>query len=106
MDLWIRSQDKRDLLKVNGIGIIDNSIATVSLNLQGTLTLGHYKTKERALEVLEEIQELLMPKTFTKNIIEYIPDYNTTGGGIFITEDEPSTVETLSSTYVYEMPKE
>ena len=55
MDLWIRSQNKRALycvrqLRINGLDI---------MCLGGEL-LGTYKTKERALEVLDEIQTQLV----------------------------------------------
>ena len=62
MELWIRIQDKTILQKV------DNLIISNGNNAEGTFSiytnslpskniLGRYKTKERALEVLDEIQE-------------------------------------------------
>lgn len=63
MDLWIRSQDKTILIKVNSILIDDeqNSIYTNEQigSSQLTYTLGTYKSKERALEVLDDINDLL-----------------------------------------------
>lgn len=63
MDLWIRSQDKRILQKVNNIftnaNYDDKRIS--SLTDDGETELGVYKTKERALEVLDEIQDLMIP---------------------------------------------
>lgn len=71
MELWIRSQDKSILTKVNNLFVCkyfdkyiisnyyneypnyDNAIP-YDLFMYGT-----YKTKERALEVLDEIQDLL-----------------------------------------------
>ena len=65
MDLWIRSQDKMNLVKVNQINvnyqdkrqIIANYIPDFIGN-QGDYydILGSYSSKERALEVLDEIQ--------------------------------------------------
>ena len=54
MELWIRSQDKRALLNVRQVRI--NGLDIMCLN--GEL-LGTYISKERALEVLDEIQEHL-----------------------------------------------
>ena len=62
MDLWIRSQDKEDLIKVYSLEVASRSndkytILTL-INSSTLVDLGTYETKERALEVLDEIQEL------------------------------------------------
>jgi hypothetical protein len=54
MDLWVRSQDKLALTKVNSIGIEYDKKLVGYGNI--CVKLGEYKTKERALEVLDEIQ--------------------------------------------------
>ena len=71
MNLWIRSQDKSILTKVNNLFVCkyfdkyiisnyyneypnDDNATPYDLFMYGT-----YKTKERALEVLDEIQDLL-----------------------------------------------
>lgn len=68
MELWIRSQDKMNLVKVRQIGvnyqdnkqIIANYTPELYENSGGYYELlGTYKTKERALEVLDEIQNML-----------------------------------------------
>ena len=58
MDLWVRSQD-REIILSKPILIVDNNrILTPKNDYRDThLVLGQYKTKERALEVLDEIQE-------------------------------------------------
>ena len=91
----MRSQDKNILVKVDSLLIDDNNndIYTqcwVGVNLE-TYTLGKYRTKERALEVLDEIQRQLIGKkglitTQDKKGIEFIPFTDTV--------------------VVYEMPKE
>lgn len=53
MELWIRTQDKECLMKVDRIDISDNN--TIMAN-GFEIWLGAYKSKERALEVLDEIQ--------------------------------------------------
>ena len=54
MELWIRSQDRKKLLKINEIhlGLPSNNEVWVN-----NWIIGEYKTKERALEVLNEIEE-------------------------------------------------
>ena len=59
MELWIRSQDKRILIKVYNVFLnanYDNKRIS-TYDGDSNTTLGEYKTKERALEVLDEIQE-------------------------------------------------
>lgn len=78
MELWIRSQDKTILVKAKNIIIDKNDFSLyqqVNENIQ--IVFGMYKTKERALEILDEIQRIIMEKE--------LADYKT---------------------YVYEMPEE
>lgn len=60
MDLWIRSQDRETLLKVTNFLCYAgfHEIRYPLLNDE-YIVLGEYKTKERALEVLDEINDLL-----------------------------------------------
>lgn len=62
MNLWVRSQDRENLLKINDRLFI-REIADVGYSIEndlciddGFILLGTYKTKERALEILDEIQ--------------------------------------------------
>lgn len=65
MDLWIRSQDRECLMKVDRIDY-DNSTGKHYIVVNGFKTyLGRYKSKERALEVLDEIQGLIKYKLET-----------------------------------------
>lgn len=69
MELWIRSQDKERLIKVSNVQYTyrkgdlysdvrgKHYIGTYYDNLE---ILGEYATKERALEVLDEIEERIM----------------------------------------------
>ncbi len=60
MDLWIRSQDKEYLMKIDRVDY-DLSCGEHRIMVNGYETLvGKYKTKERALEILDEIQKKLM----------------------------------------------
>ena len=63
MNLWIRSQDRTFLRKVNTIGIVEGrDFWSIDENL--TVSFGKYKTKERAIEVLDEIQDELISSDF------------------------------------------
>ena len=97
MELWIRSQGKEFLMKVDNINLgIDvdtnepNRLFTFVGGAITSFTLGIYKTKERALEVLDEIQEFIEDKE--KSNIEITSD------GINQSITYPKIV--------YEMPKE
>lgn len=60
MNLWIRSQNKIELTKVNDIKIYKASDGFQIINYSENnyvIILGLYKTKERALEVLDEIDK-------------------------------------------------
>lgn len=65
MELWVRSQDKEAITKVN-MGLMywedvnkRNCIVNKD-NATGFSILGSYKTKERALEILDEIQRKIV----------------------------------------------
>ena len=97
MELWIRSQDKRVLQKVDNVYLNANydnrRICTID-SRDYESDLGEYKTKERALEVLDEIQNLLNPHT------KLIGNKDFEGNDIKV-----YGVEYIRN-YVYEMPKE
>ena len=60
MELWVRSQDKRILMKVDNIFLDANYDNKRISTYDGDNTeLGTYKTKKRALEVLDEIDEFI-----------------------------------------------
>lgn len=68
MDLWIRSQDEEFLMKIDNINLgldVDSNESRRLFTFVGgavtSFTLGIYKSRERALEILDEIQELLEP---------------------------------------------
>lgn len=95
MELWIRSQDKMKLKKTNGVYIILNSIYT------NHEEIGTYKTEERALEVLAEIQDILNPKCILKSFDNITPEMNEK----LIIKPCEVKIEELS-TVVYQMPEE
>lgn len=69
MELWIRSQDRMNLVKINQVSfnyqnnkqIIANYIPDFFENSGAYYELlGTYETKERAIEILDEIEERIM----------------------------------------------
>ena len=80
--VWIRTQNKKALIKVNELFIVeyykdymitdylvdypDDGVTDLGLNL------GIYKTKERALEVLDEIQEYLQHDIIDRGFVATI----------------------------------
>lgn len=98
MELWIRSQDKKDLVKVNSLWIMDNQIwmevpfyenhKKLGLTLSGhNHRLAEYETKERALEVLDEIQNKI-------NLINLGHDFGS------------PMIDLKNPTYIYQMPED
>lgn len=59
MELWIRSQEKTRLIKVNNILAYKFDDGSYGIQINGECFVGDYATKERALEVLDRIQDLL-----------------------------------------------
>ena len=77
----MRSQDKEKLLKCNDIGISNNVInERESIKFKGYKIVGYfdknteheilgtYETKERAIEVLDDIQDKMLNGAFAKKI--------------------------------------
>lgn len=68
MNLWVRSQDKRILQKVDNIFLDANyENKRISTYDGDNVELGTYETKERAIEVLNEIEKLIKPITIFQN---------------------------------------
>ena len=88
MELWVRSQDKEVLGKAKEIMIYEKEKRCEILI--DCYTYGTYATKERALEVLDEIQE---------NIVKQ-------GQVIILTDERGIANGSKFFSYVYEMPKE
>lgn len=104
MNLWIRSQDGTILIKVDNLLIDDDNFHIYTHNhinnMQMTYTLGRYKTKERAIEVLDEIQNFII-KLSTLDMIG-LPNENVAKVFKKVLDEENMT----SLKPVYQMPKE
>lgn len=97
----MRSQDKENLILIkNPICVYDNKIIYKE-SASYIITIAEYKTKERALEVLDEIQNILKPK--------YILDSDSDSwveNGIIMQKYNANVEIKELSTFVYEMPAE
>ena len=104
MELWIRSQKneklRQGLFKVNEIelGDYDNDMNCLVIN--NLYCVGIYKTKERAIEVLDEIQNILKPQLIIKDSGKIIGSFEDT----IVREGATYELKELS-TYVYQMPE-
>lgn len=95
MELWIRSQDKKNLVKIRQISLNYQNNKQIIANYMPELyensgeyyeLLGTYKTKERALEVLDEIQNKI-------NLINLGHDFGS------------PMIDLKNPTYIYQMPE-
>lgn len=115
MNLWIRSQDKTALTKIDNICVVDNRIVFIPNRQNGRVTLGTYKTNTRALEILDEISNkiknqyivkancLITPSDMMKEK-EYLEN---TYDGDFIMQPSAYEIEPINPNVIYyEMPKE
>ncbi len=102
MELWVRSQDRENLVRPNYINIGGNKTDKYVIWGHNVL-LGKYKSKKRALEVLDEIQSLLQPIIKYKPIVQEEPNtlypYKN-----FVKVDDNVEIKELS-TFVYQMPE-
>ena len=118
MELWIRSQDKEALIKADKIFYWNTcpEMPNTGKHYLGNkewvgnadyTKLGEYNTKERALEILDEIQEILKPKIIAhiRPSNEMIELLGSRQAGKTMKMNTDTEIKELS-TYVFEMPKE
>lgn len=116
MELWIRSQNKDFLEKCGGLYIAhtDENIWSIINSISLTI-YGKYSTKERALEVLDEIQSKLkgtflmkMKNNEYQNVIPVVKQhFEELNNVCIVTGDENFDLEPINKDiYVYEMPQE
>ena len=96
MELWVCSQDKTNLVKIRQISLNYQNNKQIIANYMPDFypnsgeyyeLLGEYETKERALEVLDEIQDELI------------------GSDFMPIEKNEEVVLTCGSAKIYEMPE-
>lgn len=87
MNLWVRSQDKNKLVPINDELYIPNSRTGEDFGIfYKDKMLGYYKTKERTIEVLDEIQDKI-------NLINLGYDFGS------------PMIDLKNPTYIYQMPE-
>ena len=103
MDLWIKVQNnkklKQGLVKVNDLFVEKDSEDGKWRITQCCDTLGIYKTEKRALEVLDEIQDLLEQEEMlhiNKSLLNDLDDI----------EEPKYILRPVYQPRVYKMPKE
>ncbi len=111
MNLWIRSQNKEKLCKIENIKYMDTSDDfendTHSLWNDNNGILGIYKTKQRALEVLDEITNLIKPKYLIRmDNHGPVNDFLNNENNSYVSAEGVGMVSNINQTLYYEMPKE
>lgn len=116
MELWIRSQNKIRLLKVNDLYLKDNYVyVKIDDDTYKGVCVGEYSSNERALEILDEISSKIKnhyiveikPLLSKKEIerIEFTLNYKYNEN--FIMQPPETTITPINSNVIYyEMPKE
>ena len=111
MRLFIRSQNREKLIEFNGLVLYNpcfempDSETQICDSFEGEIAT--YKTKKRALEVLDEIQKLMQPIFSYTPIVKEKHDEETMLLPYIKHEQVGSKTEVIElSTCVYEMPKE
>lgn len=104
MNLWIRSQDKECLTNISNIQYVyKNNMHGLGTYYDNLKILGTYKTKERAIEVLDEINKLLIPKPIISTY--NVEQAELLNGTVFIKPMlDDIKIESYTS-YVYQMPE-
>lgn len=113
----MRSQDKKQLAQIVGLLLDDenNEIRGFTNYHQNYYELGTYATKERALEILDEIAAMIKNRYIvkpagiisTKDIVNEHIRLNRLYNEEFIVENPPFEIEPINSNIIYyEMPKE
>lgn len=104
MSIWVRSQDKLCLMRVEALPILNHdkdSKNTWSILGVGAFqyTLGTYKSKERAIEVLDEIEAFIENNYIS---IDDMPSHNNSPYPNYC----PTHFTTTTRKKVFKMPEE
>ena len=82
MELWIRSQDKSSLVKLDNLYVsvgnyicyyVEKGKEVPNTYYRPSGELGRYETYERALEVLDEIQNILETRNNVSQMVYEMP---------------------------------
>lgn len=110
MELWIRSQDGECLMKVDRVDY-DYCATLHRIVVNGYKVLvGVYSTRERAMQVLDEIQNILQPRYIMHEPIHAV-DYRDLANSLtdeiclHTTQQVEMELKQVGQ-FVYQMPKE
>ena len=115
MELWIRSQDKECLMKVVKLDLDNDKTGIFCYSYDDMALMGKYETKERALEILDEIAAMIKNRYIvtpsgilsTKDMVNEYIRLNKVYNGEFIMESPPFEIKPINSNIIYyEMPEE
>lgn len=111
MVLWVRSQDGKRLVECHDFSLQEKIQYTYAIlgGTYGKHIMGTYKNKERAMQILDEIQNLLTPRfivneTSDNDLIENLFDKSTANKAFYSNKLDIKQIE--NNYIVYQMPKE
>lgn len=114
MELWVRSQDKMSLIAPECIQYIFIEGGNTHYIIGSGVNLGVYDSKERCLEILDEIQKIITDSNKTLVTLENeldVRDYDELlyelekGKIAFVNNAQNAQVFPLQANIVYEMPE-
>lgn len=115
MELWIRSQNKKKLYNVKNLELDNLETGICYESRDNFVLLGKYKSKERALEVLDDISSKIKNQFIVKingvwrpddvkRMKDQLMEYY---AGDYIMETKPLDIKPINQNLIYyEMPKE
>ena len=110
MDLWIRSQNRKMMERAVAVKIAhykEDGKMSNSIVINNDYIFGEYATEERALEVLDEITNLIKPKYLIRiDNHESINDFLNNENNSYVSAEGVGMVSNINQTLYYEMPKE
>ena len=93
--MWIKSQDKKTLVKVDMVELLNYENSIVAYTSIKVANLGKYSTEEKAMKVLDMIEEQI-------NLTE---EYRTQGEDVIESENSVARKSRLVR-FVFQMPKD
>ena len=110
MDLWIRSQNRKMMERAVAVKIAhykEDGKMSNSIVINNDYIFGEYETEERALEVLDEITNLIKPKYLIRmDNHGPVNDFLNNENNSYVSAEGVGMVSNINQTLYYEMPKE
>ena len=111
MELWIRSQNGKALMKCTMLNLDNDETGIFVYNDDNYMIMaGKYKSKDRAFQILNEIQSILQPRIFYHepiNAVDYRDMIESYSNDVVLQTTQKVEMELKQSgQIVYQMPKE